>query len=231
MTGGAGKRTRGERAGLSRALVLDTALELVDREGLRGLSMRRLGGALGVEAMTLYHYVPNKEALLDGLVERVFAEALPPAAEGTAWREQLVGYAASLRAALLRHPGVLPLVVTRPMVTPAGLDAVERGLDALTGAGFPLGRAVDALNALSLFVVGHTAGEAGVGNDADPQGQTSGSPGWLARLDATRYPLLTEAARTGAGVDDQERFRFAVDALVAGFAEAAGRGLPESAGS
>ncbi|MEU9112172.1 TetR/AcrR family transcriptional regulator C-terminal domain-containing protein [Streptomyces sp. NPDC048483] len=223
MTGKAGRRAPGERAGLSRALVLDTALDLVDREGLRGLSMRRLGGALGVEAMTLYHYVPHKEALLDGLVERVFAEALPLSAEGAPWQEQLRGYAASLREALLRHPGVLPLVVTRPMVTPTGLDAVERGLGALTGAGFPLGRAVDALNALSLFVVGHAAGEAGVGNDADPEGRTPGSPGWLARLDAARYPLLTEAARTGAGVDDEQRFRFAVEALIAGFAGVAER--------
>ncbi|AJT65160.1 hypothetical protein T261_3492 [Streptomyces lydicus] len=215
--GKGGKRTPGERAGLSRAQVLDAALDLVDREGLRGLSMRRLGGALGVEAMTLYHYVPHKEALLDGLVERVFAEALPPSAEGAPWQEQLRGYAAELREALLRHPGVLPLVVTRPMVTPAGLDAVERGLGALTAAGFPLGRALDALNALSLFVVGHTAGEVGIGQDADPEGHTPGSPGWLSRLDAARYPLLAQAARTGAGVDDTDRFRFAVEALISGF--------------
>ncbi|ARF56869.1 TetR/AcrR family transcriptional regulator C-terminal domain-containing protein [Streptomyces gilvosporeus] len=222
MADRAGKRSRGERAGLSRELVLDTALQLVDREGLRGLSMRRLGGALGVEAMTLYHYVPSKEALLDGLVERVFAEALPPSVEGAPWQEQLLGYAASLRETLLRHPGVLPLAVTRPMATPAGLDAVERGLGALTGAGFPLGRALDAFNALSLFVVGHTAAEVGVGSDADPEGRTPGSAGSLARLDAARYPLLTEAARTGTGADDAERFGFAAKALVTGFAAGVG---------
>src|SRR5436309_1758543 len=132
MADRAGKRSRGERAGLSRELVLNTASQLVDREGLSGLTMRPLEGTWGVEAMTLYHYVPSKEALLDGLVERVFAEALPPSVEGAPWQEQLLGYAASLRETLLRHPGVLPLAVTRPMATPAGLDAVERGLGALT---------------------------------------------------------------------------------------------------
>ncbi|WP_030796295.1 TetR/AcrR family transcriptional regulator C-terminal domain-containing protein [Streptomyces sp. NRRL S-337] len=224
-----GKRTRGERAGLSRTQVLDAALALVDREGAGALTMRRLGVELDVEAMTLYHYVPNKDALLDGLVERLFAEALPFADEnaeadtdadteaGSAdWRALLRTYAVSLRQALLRHPGVLSFAASRPAVTPATLDAVEHGLAALTASGFPLGAAVHALNTLSLFVVGHTAAEA-----AQPtQAEAPGSPAWLAELDAARYPLLTEAARSGAGTDDAERFDFAINALVNGFGTA-----------
>ena len=69
------KRTRADRAGLSRGQVLDAALDLVDRDGVAALSMRRLGAELGVEAMTVYHYLPNKDALLDGIVERVMAQA------------------------------------------------------------------------------------------------------------------------------------------------------------
>ena len=65
----AARRGRGERVGLSRQQILDAALGLVDRDGLKGLTMRSLGQELGVEAMTLYHYVPNKDALLDGLVD------------------------------------------------------------------------------------------------------------------------------------------------------------------
>ncbi|WP_327068187.1 TetR/AcrR family transcriptional regulator C-terminal domain-containing protein [Kitasatospora sp. NBC_01302] len=214
-----GKRTRGERAGLSRTLVLDAALALVDREGVGALTMRRLGAELDVEAMTLYHYVPSKDALLDGLVERVFAQALPSpdaAAGSTDWRALLRTYALSLREALLRHPGVLPLAASRPAVTPATLDAVERGLTALTAAGFPLGAAVHALNTLSLFVLGHTAAEAAQPARAGSP-DSAGTPAWLAALDPARHPLLTESARTGAGVDDAERFDFAVDALVDGF--------------
>ncbi|MFG3114317.1 TetR/AcrR family transcriptional regulator C-terminal domain-containing protein [Streptomyces sp. NPDC048197] len=220
-----GKRTRGERAGLSRTQVLDAALALVDREGAGALTMRRLGVELDVEAMTLYHYVPNKDALLDGLVERLFAQALPfadenaeadPGAESADWRALLRTYAVSLRQALLRHPGVLSFAASRPAVTPATLDAVERGLAALTASGFPLGAAVHALNTLSLFVVGHTAAEAAQPTQAD----APGSPAWLAELDAARYPLLTEAARSGAGTDDAERFDFALNALVNGFGAA-----------
>lgn len=239
------KRTRGERAGLTREIVLDAALGLIDREGRAALTMRRLGAELGVEAMTLYHHVPNKDALLDGLVERVFAEALPlpggpegaPGGtlgdgEATDWRAFLRAYADSLRTALLRHPGVLPLVTGRPAVTPATLDAVERGLRTLTSAGFALGPAVDSLNALSLFVVGHTAAEADA-RPAQPSAKAGGSgdsdkaaaPGtsaWLAELDCERYPLVVEAAGTGAGTDDAERFGFAVDAMLTGFGAAAG---------
>src|ERR1700722_16740255 len=85
-----GKRTQGERAGLSRELVLGAAVGLVDRDGLDGLSMRKLGAALGVEAMTLYHYLPNKASLLDGLVEWVLEHtATAPDHETLPWDEML----------------------------------------------------------------------------------------------------------------------------------------------
>ncbi|GAA3294624.1 TetR/AcrR family transcriptional regulator C-terminal domain-containing protein [Dactylosporangium vinaceum] len=202
----AAKRQRGERAGITRAQVLDKALELVDRVGLGGLTMRALGAELGVEAMTLYHYVPNKDALIDGLVERVFTAATPAAA-GDDWREHLRAYAHELRMLLLEHPGVLPVIV-RPAATPATLDAVETGLQVLTGAGFRLGTALDAINTLTLFVISHTAAEVAIGETAPPT------------LDAERHPLLLAAATTNAGGDDFTRFAFAVEALLTGFDEA-----------
>ncbi|HEY6737567.1 MAG TPA: TetR family transcriptional regulator, partial [Actinopolymorphaceae bacterium] len=79
------QQRQGQRVGLTRERVLDAALALVDREGLAALSMRRLGAELGVEAMTLYHHVANKAALLDGLVERIFTFAEPPLREDTPW--------------------------------------------------------------------------------------------------------------------------------------------------
>ncbi|WP_433211561.1 TetR/AcrR family transcriptional regulator C-terminal domain-containing protein [Dactylosporangium sp. CS-047395] len=199
----AANRQRGERAGLTREHVLDTALSLVDRKGLSALTMRALGAELGVEAMTLYHYVPNKNALIDGIVERLFT-AVHPAEPGGDWQGHLRRYAHDLRAVLLRHPYLLP-AVNRPVVTPAALDAAEAGLRMLTDAGFELGEALDALNALTLFVLGHTAAEVAIG----PEGPTP--------VDAERHPLLVEAVETLAGIDDANRFTFAVDAMIAGF--------------
>ncbi|GAA4257065.1 TetR/AcrR family transcriptional regulator C-terminal domain-containing protein [Dactylosporangium darangshiense] len=206
------KRQRGERAGLTREQVLDAALDLVDEAGLPSLTMRALGARLGVEAMTLYHYVPNKDALIDGMVERVFTAASPPASPRGDWRTYLRTYAHDLRRVLLLHPGVLPAVV-RPAVTPATLDSVETGLRMLRWAGFPLGMAVDALNSLTLFVLGHTGAEVGISSASG-----AGSPDWLAGLDESRYPLLLESVRTAAGTDDAARFTFAVESLLAGFA-------------
>ncbi|WP_433563366.1 TetR/AcrR family transcriptional regulator C-terminal domain-containing protein [Nocardia sp. CA-151230] len=215
----AAKRTRAERAGISRDQVLDAALAFADRDGLAALSMRKLGAELGVEAMTLYHYVPNKDALLDGMVERVMSEADAGFTDGP-WQSVLVDYARALRTALLAHPGALPLVATRPAVTPKTLHTAERGLKLLVEAGFDLGPALDALNALTLFVVAHANSEARtapVNETGDP-----GSVDYLKTLDPEEFPLILQAARTGAGTDDHTRFEFAVAALVHGFAAAAG---------
>ncbi|MGI5245887.1 TetR/AcrR family transcriptional regulator C-terminal domain-containing protein [Dactylosporangium sp. CA-139066] len=110
--------------------------------------------------------------------------------------------------------------IVRPAVTPATLDAVEAGLRMLRAGGFPLGMAVDALNSLTLFVLGHAAAEVGIGTSSSGPG----SPDWLASLDADRYPLLLESVRSGAGVDDAARFTFAVESLLDGFAAQLVRG-------
>jgi AcrR family transcriptional regulator len=214
-----GERTQGERAGLSRELVLDAAVGLVDRDGLDGLSMRKLGAALGVEAMTLYHYLPNKAALLDGLVEWVVEQsATVPAADGALWDQTLRRLAETLRDTLLARPGVLSLFFTHPAVTPKTLEAVERGLRVLTDAGFALHQALDVINALNIFVVGHAMAEVGtadISRRGDPGSATA-----LAASDFANLPLVVEAARRASSADDYARFEFGVDALLTGFARA-----------
>ena len=211
-------RGQGEHAGLSRELVLDAAVALVDSGGLDGLSMRKLGAALGVEAMTVYHYVPSKAALLEGLVEWVLRHSAtnPGATDGLSWDQVLRRYAETLRATLLSHPGVLPLFFGHPAVTPQGLRTAENGLRVLTDAGFGLRRALDMLNVLSIFVVGHTMAE--VANAELGQRADLGPAAASAQLGAGDLPLVIEAARLGRGPGDRNRFQFGLDALLAGFA-------------
>jgi AcrR family transcriptional regulator len=212
-----GERTQGERAGLSRELVLDAAVALVDRDGLDGLSMRKLGAALGVEAMTLYHYLPNKASLLDGLVEWVVEHsATVPAADGARWDQMLRRFAETFRDTLLAHPGVLSLFFTHPAVTPKTLEAVERALRVLTDAGFALGQAIDVINVLNIFVVGHAMAEVGT-VDINRRGQP-GSAVALATSDLSNLPMVVEAARQAVSADDYARFQFGLDALLTGFA-------------
>jgi AcrR family transcriptional regulator len=200
-------RARGQRAGLTRQAVLEAAVRLVDREGIKALSMRRLGAELGVEAMTLYHHVPNKSALLDGMIEQIVAEAVPPEFGAATWREDLRAYAHALMAALAAHPHAVPLLLSRPAMTPRNLRTMEAVVAMLHEAGFPLRRTLDILYSLTGFVVGQAAAQAGGVDGA----------GELASLDADAYPLLVEAARE-AGEDAAEgRFEFALDALLSGY--------------
>jgi AcrR family transcriptional regulator len=198
-------RARGQRAGLTRQAVLEAAVRLVDREGMKALSMRRLGAELGVEAMTLYHYVPNKTALLDGMIEQVVAEAVPPEFGAATWREDLRAYAHALMAALATHPHAVPLLLSRPAMTPRNLRTMEAVVAMLREAGFPLRRTLDILYSLTGFVVGQAAAAAG------------GVDGELASLDQDAYPLLVEAAREAGEDAAGERFAFALDALLSGF--------------
>ena len=87
----------------------------------------------------------------------------------------------------------------------------------LTAQGFPLAHAMHAVNALSVFVIGHATAEAQMTVEQNEQ-NGAGDAAWLSGLEPARYPLIVEAASTGAGVDDAERLAFALDALLNGFA-------------
>lgn len=205
------------KAGLSRERVLDAALEYVDAYGLPALSMRKLGAHLGVEGMSLYRHVPNKAALLDGLVDRVMETAFGalsvPGEDWVAWLRQ---FAHALRAALLAHPGVLPLAATRPVNSPDALRMSERWLAAMRAAGLPLGRAMDVVNVLATFTIGHTLAE--VGQTPGHEGTEPDLDQHADALDPAEFPHLTEVIRTRAGLDFDSRFREAVEILLAGYA-------------
>ena len=130
-----------ERRPLSSERVVAAALRLVDRRGLDALSMRRLGGALGVEAMSLYKHVPGKPALLDLLVERVLSEVAPPPS-GAPWERRIRHVAVELRRVSLAHPHVFPLLATRVPASPRALAPLEALLGALVEAGLDDARAL-----------------------------------------------------------------------------------------
>lgn len=123
----AGSGTR--RGTLSRAVIVRAAVALADREGLAHLSMRALAKELGVEAMSLYHHVANKDDVLDGMVDHVFGEVHLPAIGGADWRGELRRRCVSGREAMLRHPWAVGLMDSRPT---AGIETL-RHHDAVVG--------------------------------------------------------------------------------------------------
>jgi TetR/AcrR family transcriptional regulator, tetracycline repressor protein len=140
--------------GLSRERILEAALELVDREGIEGLTMRALGRACGVRAMSLYRYVANKDDLLDAVQEAIVAQMQPLELHpGSAWPTTLEAMAREFRRVLASHPRAIPLFV-RPAATSGAFTALAQVIDLLAAAGFTSTDALRAFQALLAFVVG-----------------------------------------------------------------------------
>src|ERR1043165_8960957 len=119
--------------------------------------MRRVGEAVGVEAMSLYNHVANKAAILDGIFESILEE-LPPAPRASSWQSTLRERARSLRGVLAAHPNALPVVATRVAVTRVSLAYLEAMLGMLRAAGFSPRDAIQIVQILIAFVVGHAMG-------------------------------------------------------------------------
>lgn len=148
------------RAPLSKERILKTALDLADQEGLDSVTMRQLAQGLGVEAMSLYKHVANKDALLDDMVEWVVAEmgAADPTAE---WKEALLERARTLRRVLNLHPWAANLIESRSTIGPARLRHNDRLIGILRNAGFSIELAFHAMIALTSYVYGFVILEEG----------------------------------------------------------------------
>ena len=130
------RRTRAARPALTRDRVVDAALALVDARGLEALSMRSLGRALGVEAMSLYQYFPSKAELLRGIADRLTADAVLPSGPKGSWREDLVAVGRAVWRVMEAHPRAVPVLVVSPLDTPANWVLSETVLRLFARAGY-----------------------------------------------------------------------------------------------
>lgn len=161
-------RPGGRRTPLTRERVLTAAVEFADAQGLGALTMRKLGEVLGVEAMSLYNHVTNKDRLLDGMVDVVFAEIRFPT-EGVDWRTAMRARAVSVRAVLARHPWAITMMEARSSPGPATLHQHDAVLGCLRAAGFSLPMAGHAFALLDSFIYGFALTEASLPLDGAEQ--------------------------------------------------------------
>ena len=198
-----------ERAPLSREGILAAALRLVDREGLEALTMRRLGAEIGVEAMSLYHHVSSKAAVLDGLHEAILAE-MPPLGGEPDGLEALRGMARGFARVLGAHPRALPLFATRPAVTPASLRHVETALAVLERLGLGPDESVSAFQVLVTFVVGHALSRFA------PAAGGEVSPARYEDLPPAEFPRLSALAAALATHDPEAELELGLDLFLGG---------------
>ncbi|QSB12812.1 TetR/AcrR family transcriptional regulator C-terminal domain-containing protein [Natronosporangium hydrolyticum] len=141
------------RPALRHDRIIDAAVRVADRGGLAQVSMRNVGKELNVEAMSLYHHLAGKDALLDGLADWFFTQIALPRPDQP-WRPAMTDRAASARAALSKHPWALGLVESRRSPGPALLRHHERVLGCLRQHGFPIPLAAHAFSAIDSYVYG-----------------------------------------------------------------------------
>lgn len=210
------KQRRGAaHPGLSKQRVVAEAIRLADREGVDGLSMRRLADALGAGAMSLYHYVANKDELLDAMIDVVFGEIeLPPT--GTDWQSAMRRRSESARQVLARHPWAIGLMESRTSPGPAHLRHREAVTACLRQAGFSILMATHANWLLDVYVYGFALQAASLPFDTADEFAGVTQDVFIPQLPADEFPYLNEsaAALVEAGYDPAEEFLFGLDLVL-----------------
>ena len=204
----------GTRQPLSRDRIVSVAMDVVDADGLGGLSMRRVGSAVGVKAMSLYNHVADKDDLIAGLVDAVYGEvALPDV--GSGWRVGLRQISVDTRDALLRHPWACEAVYSA-MVGPHRIAHMEAMLGLLRNSGFSIEDTHHAFHALNNHVVGHAMQTTAFTYDADDLEELGEQ--FLASLDQQQFPFLAEHVRYHAepGSDEASDFVLVLDMILDG---------------
>lgn len=213
------------RPRLSREKVLETAIDLADRKGLDAVTMRNLAAELGVEAMSLYYHVANKDELLDAMIETVMEEINTAVStittdDGADWKATLRQRILTARSVLLRHPWAPTLFETRALMTPPVITYFDAVLGLLREGGLSYDLAHHGMHALGSRALGFTQ------ELFQPDGQETDEETEAALMAmADRFPHLTgmmaevahnDADSTLGWCDDQAEFEFGLDLILDG---------------
>jgi len=214
------------RAPLTRERVLQAAVDLADREGIDALSMRRLGAELGVEAMSLYNHVRNKEDVLDGMVDLIVGE-IDPAGDDADWKQAIRNRILSARRTMLRHAWASAVITSRTQASPVMMKYMDSVGGMMLAGGFTVDLMHHAFHALGSRVLGFSQE---LFDDSSPdvppdqmaimaQQMASEFPNIVAVMEQVQHD---EASVVGSGCDDQFEFEFALDLVLDGLERARG---------
>ncbi|GGY10552.1 TetR/AcrR family transcriptional regulator [Streptomyces tanashiensis] len=203
------------RPSLDTALIVATALRLVDEHGVQAFSLRMLAEALNSGTATLYRHFDGKDEIMAYVVDRVLGEAdLDGLGDAAAdWRDVLTVTAHRFHDTLRRHPHTLPLLIAQVPVGPHGLAQRERVLAALLAHDLPADLAARAFTAVTHYVIGFTAQQHGPGAAPENGAELAA---FYRGLDPASYPALSRTAATLTSVSLDEEFDFGLTLLVLG---------------
>jgi len=215
----------GERVRLSRELVLRRAVEVADAGGLAALTIRSLARELGVKPMSVYYHVANKDEILDGIIDMVFAEIELPAIGG-AWQAEIRRRAISTRRVLRRHPWAIGLMESRSAPGPATLRHHDAVIGTLRRAGFSVAMTAHSYALLDAYVYGFALQEAALPFKGPDTVAEVAEP-IMQGFSAAEYPHLVELATQHVlrpGYDFGEEFEFGLELILDALTKAAADG-------
>jgi AcrR family transcriptional regulator len=193
---------------LSRENIVAVAIELADEDGLAAVTLRGIAARLAVHVTSLYNHVPTKEAVIEGMVEALIAEArLPTGPIG--WQDWVRQFAAAMRALGRRHPGAFEAFHFGPAKGERAAEPIEAGFAAFRAAGFDVPTTYSAVKAVTLSVLGHVL------EDTVPQRNRRAARTNIRELPVERFPNAHALNRVAGKTDT---FGYLIDALVAGIA-------------
>ena len=218
------QRTAGKNQRLSAERVLDGGMALADEIGIEPFTIRKLADALETKPMTIYHHIPNKEAIIDGMVDRVFAEIERPPAD-VDWRSAIRCRSLSAREVLARHPWAAPLMESRTNPGPETLGHHDAVIGCLRGGGLSWEMTAHAYALLDSYVYGFSLQEANLpatgGEEMAELAETLIEP-----LPAGSYTNLADFTREHVlqpGYDFRAEFEFGLDLILDGLERVAHR--------
>ncbi|CAL9477760.1 TetR/AcrR family transcriptional regulator [Streptomyces sp. enrichment culture] len=216
--------SRGPKPGLTLERVVEAAIEVADRDGLGALSMRRIATELGTGTMSLYRYVPGKAELLDLMLDRVQRPAENPAGPGDGWRAALEALGRAALALYRRHPWLLEVNQSRPILGPSALDGMERVLARIKPMGLSDPELVSAIIMIDGYVVGAARTQL-YQEEAERSSGLTDAQFWEAQRPALekamtsgRYPVLAGLSEDTFG-SDFDHFEFGLQRILDGLEE------------
>ena len=188
-----------QKRNLTKQKIIDTAIELIENEGLESLSMRKLASKLGIEAASLYNHFSNKSELFDFIQEHLYSQ-IPFHSLEKNWQNHLTELAMQTRQGLLKYPKIALLFATRPTITDSSLKQAEFTLNLLIKAGFKKSEVLSIFRNLHVFILGHVLAEVGQAPGDDGQEPT------LKNININNYPSLKKSYSYKSNIDFEKGF-------------------------
>jgi AcrR family transcriptional regulator len=211
--GGKGAVRPAERRSLSRELIVQAAITIIERNGARALSMRKVAAELGAGVMSLYNHVPDRDALIEGIAQAVLADLDAPQQEADPardWKLDARAMVGAFRAAARRYPRSMHLVLTSGLDLVFTWQAAERALRLLAAAGFDRETSVRALRAVMAYAIGSEMMRGGAVRMPDRFPEAA----WMVKADRGHFPRTIALAAEFSRPDSDADFAYGLDMLL-----------------